>query len=149
MRLQADDVASLLDLSPLPYEGGRWGQTWIDEHSSAIYYLLAPDDFSALHRLPSTELYHFYAGDPVELALLLPDGSWHTAVLGSDLAAGQRPTTQVPAGTWQGSRTLGEWSLLGTTVAPPFTFQSLEMGEPAALRHTYPGAVQLIDQLTR
>lgn len=149
MRLCADDVAALLELSPLPREGGRWRQTWLDERSSAIYFLLAPGDFSAIHRLPSDELYHHYAGDPMELALLHADGSWQTVVLGDDLADGQRPTIAVPAGTWQGSRTLGEWTLLGTTMAPPFTFQSLEMGDAAALRAAYPGATELIDRLTR
>ncbi|HUG85925.1 MAG TPA: cupin domain-containing protein [Euzebya sp.] len=149
MRLQADDVATMLGLSPLQGEGGRWGQTWLDEHSSAIYFLLAPGDFSALHKLPSTEVYHVYAGDPMELAMLHPDGSWQTVVLGPDLAAGQRPTFPVPGGTWQGSCTLGDWTLLGTTMAPPFSVASLELGDPAELRRTHPGAAEVIVRLTR
>lgn len=149
MDADADDVADLLGLTPLPDEGGRWAQTWLDERSSAIYFLLSPGDFSALHRLPAPEMYHFYAGSPAELVLLRPDGTWDTAVLGSDLQAGQRPTAAVPAGTWQASRTLGRWTLLGTTMAPPFTFQSLEMGERADLRAAYPSAADVIERLTR
>lgn len=149
MQLEADDVATLLGLTPLPDEGGRWAQTWLDEHSSAIYFLLAPDDFSAFHRLPSPEVYHVYAGDPMELGLLHPDGTSQVVVLGRDLVAGQRPTIAVPAGTWQGSRTLGAWTLLGTTMAPPFDFRDLDMADAAELRRTHPDAVELIDRLTR
>ncbi|CAN5507691.1 cupin domain-containing protein [soil metagenome] len=148
MNMDADDVATLLDLQPLPDEGGRWAQTWLDERSSAIYFLLSPGDHSALHRLPHVEIYHHYAGAPAELALLHPDGSWQTTVLGCDLRAGQRPTAVVRPGTWQGSRTLGSWSLLGTTMAPPFTFQSLEVGDPVVLRAAYPSAAQVIDRLS-
>lgn len=149
MHLRADDVATILGLSPLPEEGGRWAQTWRDERSSAIYFLLSTGDFSALHRLPGVELYHVYAGDPAELVLLHPDGSWEVRVLGNDLAAGQRPVHVVAGGTWQGSRTLGAWTLLGTTMAPPFTLEALEIGDRAALLAAYPDAAEPIVRLTR
>lgn len=147
--LSADDVADLLGLEPLPGEGGRWAQTHLDATSSAIYFLLAPGDFSALHRLPGDEIYHHYAGDPAELGLLHPDGSHEVRVVGDDLAAGLRPTLVVRAGTWQGSRTLGRWTLLGTTMAPPFSFEGLEVGDREALRQGWPAAGPLIDGLTR
>ena len=68
------EVAALLGLEPLPHEGGMWAQTWIDDLSTAIYFLLQPGDFSAMHRLDGPEIWHHYAGDPVRLVLLHDDG---------------------------------------------------------------------------
>ena len=111
--MTADEIAALLGMVLLPEEGGRWVQTLLDDRSSAILYLLSDGDFSAMHRLDADEIYHHYAGDPVEMLFLDPDGSVDRPVLGSDLEAGQRPQLVVPAGVWQGSSTLGQWSLLG------------------------------------
>jgi predicted cupin superfamily sugar epimerase len=142
-------VAELLGLEPLPDEGGMFRRTHIDAHSSAIYYLLLAPDFSALHRLAATETYHWYAGSPLRLLLLGPDGRVIEPVLGPDLAAGQRPQLVVPTGTWQGSSPAGEWSLVGTTTAPPFDWAGFELGERAALIDGYPGAADRIAELTR
>jgi predicted cupin superfamily sugar epimerase len=142
-------VAELLGLEPLPDEGGLFRRTHIDAHSSAIYYLLLAPDFSALHRLAATETYHWYAGSPLRLLLLGPAGRISEPVLGPDLAAGQRPQLVVPAGTWQGSDPAGEWSLVGTTTAPPFEWAGFELGERAALTDGYPEAADRIAGLTR
>ncbi len=145
----ADEIIELLGLEPLPEEGGMWAQVAIDDHSSAIYFLLQPHDFSALHRLPGPEIYHHYAGAAVELTVLHPEGSVTTPVLGCDLPAGERPAIVVPGGTWQGSRTLGAWSLVGTTMAPPFRDEDFELGERDVLVAAYPAAVDRIRALTR
>jgi uncharacterized protein len=142
-------VAELLGLEPLPGEGGLFRRTHIDAHSSAIYYLLLAPDFSAMHRLTATETYHWYAGSPLRLLLLDGDGRVAEPVLGPDLAAGQRPQIVVPAGTWQGSRPAGEWSLVGTTTAPPFDWDGFELGERAALTARHPAAADRITALTR
>jgi uncharacterized protein len=142
-------VAEVLGLEPLPDEGGLFRRTHVDAHSSAIYYLLIAPDFSALHRLSATETYHWYAGSPLRLLLLGADGRVEEPVLGPDLAAGQRPQIVVPAGTWQGSSPAGEWSLVGTTTAPPFDWEGFEMGERAALTTGYPEAADRIVALTR
>jgi predicted cupin superfamily sugar epimerase len=142
-------VAELLGLEPLPDEGGLFRRTHIDAHSSAIYFLLLAPDFSALHRLSATEIYHWYAGSPLRLLLLGPDGRVAEPVLGPDLVAGQRPQLVVPAGTWQGSSPAGEWSLVGTTTAPPFDWAGFELGERAALTDGYPEAADRIAELTR
>lgn len=142
-------VIAELGLVPLPDEGGMYRQTHLDEHSSAIYYLLAGDDFSALHLLDGVEVYHFYAGSPARLLLLGPDGSVAEPVLGPDLAAGQRPQLVVPAGVWQGSSSLGEWTLLGTTMAPPYHDDGFVLGDRAALQQQYPAAAERIASLTR
>ena len=146
---EGERVAELLGLEPLPGEGGLFRRTHIDAHSSAIYYLLLAPDFSALHRLSATETYHWYAGAPLRLLLLDADGQVTEPVLGPDLTAGQRPQVVVPAGTWQGSSPAGEWSLVGTTTAPPFDWAGFELGERAALTARYPAAAERIAALTR
>ena len=142
-------VAELLGLEPLPGEGGLFRRTHIDAHSSAIYYLLRAPDFSAMHRLAATETYHWYAGSPLRLLLLGADGQVAEPVLGPELAEGQRPQIVVPAGTWQGSGPAGEWSLVGTTTAPPFDWAGFELGERAALAARHPEAAHRIAELTR
>lgn len=143
-------VAELLGLEPLPEEGGLFRETFRDPASTAIYYLLIAPEFSALHRLASrAEVLHHYAGDPVQMLRLHPDGSHDEPVLGTDLAAGQRPQVVVPAGVWQGSSPLGGWSLLGATVAPPFEFADFEAGDAATLTAGWPAASDRIRQLTR
>lgn len=143
------EVVALLGLSPLPVEGGMWARTWKDEHGSGIYYLLQPDDFSALHRLDAPELWHHYAGDPVEMLLLEPEGGVYAPVLGDDLAAGQRPCVAVRAGVWMGARTAGDWSLVGATMAPPYREQGFELGKATELERWYPGAADSIRHYVR
>lgn len=138
--MNADDIAALLGLVPLPDEGGRWRSTWRDEHGSAIYYLMVPDDFSALHRLDATEIWHHYAGDPVEMLLLHPSGAIDRPLLGDDLSGGARPQIAVPGQVWMAATTLGSWSLVGTTMAPPYADDGFELGDRATLTARYPEA---------
>ena len=142
-------MIELLGLEPLPGEGGLWAQTWRDGHSTAIYFLLRPDDFSALHRLDSVELWHHYAGAPVEMLLLDPGGKVLRLRLGDDLAAGERPVVAVEAGTWMGAETAGDWSLVGTTMAPGYHEAGFEPGDRAELADAYPDAAADIARLTR
>src|SRR5436190_17925870 len=117
--LTAAQLIAALDLRPLPLEGGYYRETYRSgdqlpaeawggrfrsgkSAGTAIYYLLTPDTSSALHRLPTDEVYHFYLGDPVELLLLGPEGGT-VITLGSDILSGQKPQHVVPARTWQGS----------------------------------------------
>ena len=118
-------------------------------HSSAIYFLLLAPDFSALHALSATETYHWYAGAPLGLLLLHVDGRVEEPTLGPDLLAGERPQLVVPAGTWQGSAPLGAWSLVGTTVAPPFHWSGFRLGARADLLRGWPSAGARITALTR
>lgn len=148
-RAAGERVAAALGLEPLPGEGGMFRRTHIDEHSSAIYYLLLAPEFSALHALTATETYHFYAGAPLRLLLLQSDGSVEEAVLGPDVGAGQRPQVVVPAGTWQGSSSTGAWTLVGTTMAPPFDWTGFRLGDRDELITWYPGAAARIEALTR
>lgn len=147
--MNADEVIALLGLEPLPDEGGMWAQTWRDEAGTAIYFLLRPDDFSAMHRLVGTEVWHHYAGAPVQMVLLDPDGAVRRPVLGDDLAAGHRPCVVVEGGVWMGAHTTGDWSLTGTTMAPPWNEEQFELGEAATLAASHPAAVDDIMRLTR
>src|SRR3954465_9562713 len=128
-----------LNLKRLPREGGYFAETYrssieIPQNTSgtpasrnlgtAIYYLLTPDTFSAMHKLPGDEIFHFYLGDPVEMLQLHPDGTGKLIMVGSDLETAMRPQVLVPGGVWQGSRLLkgGKFALMGTTMSPGFDF---------------------------
>ena len=155
--MTAQELIRLLDLKPLPGEGGYYRETYRSaargpdgkSASTAIYYLLTPDTCSALHRLPTDEVYHFYLGDPVELLLLGPDGG-RIVTLGTDLRAGQQPQFTVPAGTWQGSSLVdpGAFALMGTTMAPGFEFSDYEAGDRDLLVRDYPQFKERIARLT-
>lgn len=146
---EAEQWITLLGLEPLEHEGGLFRQMHLDQHSSAIYYLLVDPDFSALHALSSVEVYHWYAGAPLQLLLLHPDGRVEEPVLGPDAGAGQRPQLVVPPGVMQGSSSMGSWSLIGTTMSPPFDWNGFELGEREALQSRFPAARDRIATLTR
>nr|WP_202498216.1 cupin domain-containing protein [Streptomyces sp. SID5469] len=147
-------------MEPIPREGGRFRRTWAGPEradgrpeGTAIMALLTaePDDFSALHRLPADEVWHFYLGDPLELLLLAPDGSARTPVLGPDVLDGQDLQYVVPAGTWMGARVVagGAWSLFGCTMAPGFTYGGYEHGDAGELSVRYPAEAARIAGLCR
>jgi predicted cupin superfamily sugar epimerase len=119
--------------------------------ATAIYFLLTPDTFSEMHRLPGEEVYHFYLGDAVELLQLAPDSSGEMIVLGTDIAAGMKVQHVVPGGCWQGSRLRdgGKFALLGTTMSPGFEFADYESGEREKLQGGWPEWKKLIGELSR
>jgi predicted cupin superfamily sugar epimerase len=144
-----EDLIRQLALIPLPEEGGMYRQTYKDEHSTAIYFLVAPGDFSGLHRLAYPEVFHFYAGAPARMLLLRSEGGVEEPVLGLDFAAGNQPQVVVPPGTWQATETLGEWTLLGTTMAPGYTPECFELGSAHELAERYPAARERVERLAR
>ena len=117
---------------------------------TAIYYLLTPDTYSALHRLPTDEIYHFYMGDAVIMLQLHPDGTSELITLGKRIDKGEQLQVIVPKGTWQGSflKEGGKFALMGTTMAPGFDFSDYEEGERAFLLKKYPEHRDLIIRLT-
>ncbi len=156
-----------LCLKPHP-EGGYYRETYRSSESidhdalpsrygearrvgTAIYYLLIAGVFSAIHRVKTDEIWHFYCGDPVEILQLLPDGSGRITTLGSGIEGGMQPQTIVPWGAWQGARLVsdGEYALLGTTVAPGFEFADFEPGCRNDLLRMYAPFKDQIIALTR
>jgi hypothetical protein len=128
-----DWLIDTLSLEPHP-EGGWYRRTWeapshVGERpaASAIYYLLLQGEVSVPHRIDATELWHFYAGDPLELHREPPGSAADVTILGADVGAGQRPQAMVEAGVWQWARPLGRYALLGATVTPAFTFEGFEV----------------------
>lgn len=154
----ADFVRTLihrLGLQPLPVEGGLYRQTWRgpENAGTCIYMLLTdePDSFSALHRLPTDEIWHFYLGDPLELLLLHPAGRVEKIVLGADVLGGQHCQFVVPAGAWMGARVRrgGRFTLFGCTMAPGFDARTFEAGDRQALLAAYPACADDVLALTR
>ena len=145
----SEEISNILCLEPLPLEGGMWAQTLKDENSTAIYYLLTKNNFSAMHKLESVEVYHYYAGAPAKMLLLDSSGKVEEPVLGSDLDSGHRPQIIVEPGVWQGSKTTGEWTLLGTTMAPPYSQEMFQLADREELLKGWPDSKEKIYELTR
>jgi uncharacterized protein len=162
--MTADQVKKLLQLEPHPCEGGWFRRTYEASETvelpryaaprrtgTAIFYLLEPGTFSEMHRLRSDEIFHFYAGDPVEMLQLYPDGGGKTVLIGNDLLAGHRPQVVVERNVWQGSHLVagGAWALLGCTVTPGFEYEDYESGDRERLCAAWPDHASLIAALTR
>jgi len=166
--LTVEQIKSLLHLEPLPNEGGFYAETYRSAHTlpqeslaagypgnrslaTAIYFLLTPESFSAMHRLRGDETYHFYLGDPVEMLQLKPDGTGEPVLIGPGIASGMRLQHMVQGGCWLGSRLApgGKFALLGTTMAPGFDPADFELGNREQLSEAYPAYAALIALLCR
>ncbi|MER3482543.1 MAG: hypothetical protein C4332_04720 [Meiothermus sp.] len=154
-----------LGLEPHP-EGGYYRQSYksgeiIDDlperyagpraFSTAIYFLLQHPNFSAFHRIASDELWHFYAGSPLTVWIISPEGALSTLRLGPNPEQGQSFQGVSPAGSWFASAPdePGSWALVGCTVAPGFDFADFELAERDKLAAEYPQHRELIERLTR
>ena len=138
--LSADDIARLLDLSRTPRAGAIARRSATRQRSASAPILPAPrpppsiscsraGEVSRWHRVDASEVWHWYAGAP--LSLTLADAQGRRGIrLGPDLAAGERPQAVVPAGVWQQAASLGDWTLVGCTVAPGFQFAGFELAQP-------------------
>jgi predicted cupin superfamily sugar epimerase len=163
----AAQIIERLQLVPLAIEGGYFRETYRSmvsvaaaalpteyggdrSVSTAIYYLLTPETFSAIHRVKSDEVFHFYAGDAVEMLQLDADGRSRIVIIGNDLAGGQLPQLVVPGGLWQGCRLIpgGKWALMGCTVAPGFDYGDFTAANRAELIAKYSDHAKLITALT-
>jgi predicted cupin superfamily sugar epimerase len=163
----AEKIIRGLGLQRLEPEGGYYVRTY---HSSekipraalpgrynsdktfgtAIYYLLTSDTCSALHRLRTDEIFHFYLGDPVVMLQLHTDGTARVITIGNDIENGHLPQVLVPKKIWQGSclREGGEFALMGTTMAPGFDTSDYEAGDRERLIEEYPDQEEMIIKLT-
>jgi uncharacterized protein len=166
--MDIEPLKKTLGLVPLPHEGGFYAESYrcaeklpaqglpsryTGERSlaTAIYFLLTQDSFSAMHRLASDEVWHFYCGDPVEMLQLHEPAGGQVILLGTDFDRGMRPQVAVPRGSWQGARLLpgGKFALLGATVSPGFEFDDFELARREPLLAAYPEFSAFITALTR
>jgi predicted cupin superfamily sugar epimerase len=127
MASEADRLIAALNLAPHP-EGGHFRETFRDwvpnarAHSTAIYFLLRAGEVSRWHRVDAAEVWHYYRGAPLALKI----GS-NTVTLGPSIEDGQVPQAVVLPGAWQMAESLGDFTLVGCTVAPGFEFEKFEM----------------------
>ncbi len=174
MPASASEIIASLHLEPLPHEGGFYRRTYTSAAGftdgrpvgTAIYFLITPDGFSALHSLLTDELWHFYAGDPVEHVMLdptVPPDALHAGtrtVLGVEFATGQKPQLTVSGGVWQGARLAPHprdsdaqhahgWALLGCTMSPGWEQKEFTLGERDVLLARFPAWAADIHALTR
>lgn len=128
------------------YPGKRWAYT-------AIYAVFTRSDFSAMHRLATDELWHFYGGSPAQILLLYPDGRGEVKLWGSNVLKGEEPQIMVPRGTWMGARPIGNprtaWSFGANTLSPGFEYADYEPGYRDELVRLYPKFADQITELTR
>lgn len=163
--MTAEQVIDLMKLEPLAGEGGFFRRTYCSEQTaeyrnavkpivSAIYYLITPEDFSALHLLQRDEIFHFYAGDSIEF-IKITDGKLETIAFGSDFANGEVPQLVVAGGVWQAlrisekSKIKNGWALVGTTVSPAFEYTDFLIGKRSELKSKFPDLRKVIERFTR
>ncbi len=169
-KLSAEDIIKHLGLQPLPVEGGYFSLTYTSDDqiqaealpnrykntrnlAGTIYFMETAEQFSALHSLPTDEIYYYHYGDPMEMLFLYPDGSGETRVLGPDLLAGQRPQLLAPRHCYHGSRPLASGSygfaLGSTSMAPGYDESDPVFPSREELIKSYPEFSNLIVELTR
>jgi len=131
--VDAEAVIAALGLAPHP-EGGHFRETWRDRPEgggrgagTAIYYLLRAGEVSRWHRVDAAEIWHYYAGDPLQLSIATGRDRAERLRLGPNVAADERPQIIVPAHAWQSAESLGAWTLVGCTVSPAFEFDGFEL----------------------
>lgn len=165
--ITTEQIIQQFNLLPHP-EGGYYKQTYISietipaaglperfpsarHFSTAIYFLLGGNDFSAFHRIKSDEVWHFYAGEGLHIYVIHPDGEAELLKLGNDLANGYAFQHVVKAGCWFASKPVHQngFSLVGCTVAPGFDFADFEMGDKNHLLKLYPRYEEWINRLCR
>lgn len=166
MTATAQSYIQSLQMQPHP-EGGFFRESYRSEQTmevtapgggtqqrnvcTAIYFLLEAGNFSAFHRIKSDEIWHFYAGQALEVLELLPSGELRCTRLGPDILRGELPQYVVPANTWFASRVAdgGTFSLVGCTVAPGFDFADFQLARRQELLEIFPQHRQIITELTR
>ena len=160
-----EELVKYYQLQPHP-EGGFYKETYRSieiivgndsqfpaerNYSTAIYFLIEKNNFSAFHRIKSDEIWHFYTGDALEVIEIDLQGNLIKTQVGSDIANGQTFQYTVKAGHWFGSRVLkgGEFSFVGCTVSPGFDFKDFELAKRDELTVIYPQHAEMIKDLTR
>ncbi len=147
----AQDIIKTLALAPLPLEGGYYAETYRSAFGTAIYYLLTEDSYSAMHRLPGDEIFHFYLGDPVEMLQLRPDGTGEVLPSGRTFAAacGCRRWWRAGCGKDRGLLPAAPSRSWEPPWLRDFDFADYVAGDAAQLSAEYPQHADRIKRLTR
>jgi hypothetical protein len=154
--LSFEDVRQLLDLTPNA-TCGYVRVTFISKHKiaaggmaapfadgrpagSALYFMLTPEEPVKLHRIRNDQLYHYYLGDPIEVLMMLEDGSTQHHIVGPDLRKGHKVQLLIPGGTFHTARVIGarRWFLGASTEWPGVEPADVELGNADALVAKYP-----------
>jgi predicted cupin superfamily sugar epimerase len=165
--MKATEIVDALEMLPHP-EGGWYKENYrsidtiassclpesfngVRNFSTAIYFLLEKENFSAFHRIKSDEVWHFYAGGTLEIFIIHENGTLEVLTLGSDLNAGDQFQQVVPANVWFASRPKQgvAFSLVGCTVSPGFDFNDFELANQNDLEMEFPQHRTIIHELTR
>jgi predicted cupin superfamily sugar epimerase len=125
----AEEIIARLGLKPHP-EGGHFVETFRAPEGTAIYFLLKAGERSHWHKVNADEIWHHYAGAPLELSMSDAGHAVHHLRLGTDFGVGEQPQAVVPRHVWQAARSLGAWTLVGCTVSPAFDFSGFELAPP-------------------
>ena len=127
--MTAEEIIARLGLKPHP-EGGHFVETFRAPEGTAIYFLLKAGERSHWHKVNADEIWHLYAGAPLELSMSDDGRAVRHLRLGTDFAIGEQPQAVVPRHVWQAARSLGAWTLVGCTVSPAFEFSGFELAPP-------------------
>ena len=124
---------------PEPFAAGR-------PMGSALYFMLTPEEPVKLHRIRNDQFYHYYLGDPIEVLMLMTDGSTQHHVVGPDLRAGHKVQLFIPGNTFHTARVTGSrrWFLGGSTEWPGVEPADVELGKMDELAAKYPSVAQQI-----
>ena len=118
---------------------------------SALYFMLTPDEPVKLHRIRNDQFYHYYLGDPIEVLMMLTDGSTQQHIVGPDLRAGHKVQLFIPGSTFHTARVIGtrQWFLGGSTEWPGVEPTDVEPGDLEALSAKYPSAAADLRQFAK
>ncbi|HVO74309.1 MAG TPA: cupin domain-containing protein [Ignavibacteriaceae bacterium] len=167
MRKTAEYYIEKLGLLPHP-EGGFFKETYRSNgiikkdclkhgysgdrtFSTLIYFLLKGKNFSAMHRLKSDEIWHYYDGCSVKIVIINENGVLRKLILGGDLSKRESFQAVIPKNSWFGAELADKnsYALIGCTVSPGFEFEDFEIGKRKDLLIQFPEFEKEIKRLTK
>ena len=164
---EVENIIKTLELQPHPEGGyfkemyrssGRISQDNLDHtftgyrnYSTAIYFLLSSDTFSAFHRIKQDEIWHFYKGSPIKLHVISEKGIYSEVIIGNNIVQSERPQFVVSANDWFAAEVIdtNSFALVGCTVAPGFDFEDFDLPSRKELIAKFPQHSTLISRLSR
>ncbi|MDO6803524.1 cupin domain-containing protein [Wenyingzhuangia sp. 1_MG-2023] len=167
MKMEIQTIIKQLNLQPHP-EGGYFKETYRSQgsiskenltiefsgdrnYSTAIYFMLTSDTFSAFHKINQDEFWHFYKGSPIKLHMISPEGMYTNVRIGNNFEKGEVPQFVVPAQYWFAAEVIANnsYALVGCTVAPGFDFDDFVLAERIKILSLFPEHENIIKRLTR